>query len=153
MVDRSGSMSGKKIEQAKGALKFVLNNLRRGDLFNIVAYDSEIESFRPELEKYNDQTRKAAIGFVEGIEARLMTIDQVDRAFLAEARGKRARRLEASLPRRHLIQLVGLVLLGGRSLGGGYLVHVDFAWVNNLKEGAEVRASRSCAMISASSRP
>ena len=41
VVDRSGSMSGEKIEQAKGALKFVLNNLREGDLFNIVAYDSE----------------------------------------------------------------------------------------------------------------
>ncbi len=69
VVDRSGSMSGQKIEQAKGALKFVLNNLREGDLFNIVAYDTGVESFRPELEKYNDESRKAAIGFVEGIYA------------------------------------------------------------------------------------
>jgi len=69
VVDRSGSMSGKKIEQARGALKHVLNNLRKGDLFNIVAYDSEVESFRPELEKYTDETRKAALGFVEGIYA------------------------------------------------------------------------------------
>jgi Ca-activated chloride channel family protein len=69
VVDRSGSMSGQKIEQAKGALKFVLNNLREGDLFNIVAYDTGVESFRPELEKYNDETRKAALGFVEGIYA------------------------------------------------------------------------------------
>ena len=28
-----------------------------------------MESFRPELEKYNDETRKAAIGFVEGLYA------------------------------------------------------------------------------------
>ena len=69
VVDRSGSMSGKKIEQAKEALKFVLNNLREGDLFNIVAYDSAVESFRPELQKFNDETRKAALGFVEGIYA------------------------------------------------------------------------------------
>jgi Ca-activated chloride channel family protein len=69
VVDRSGSMSGNKIEQAKGALRFVLNNLRDGDLFNIVAYDSEVESFRPELERYNEDTRKAALGFVEGIYA------------------------------------------------------------------------------------
>ncbi|GAG15802.1 unnamed protein product, partial [marine sediment metagenome] len=69
VVDRSGSMSGKKIEQAKGALKFVLNNLRNGDLFNIVAYDSEVESFKPELQKYTDETRKQALGFVEGIYA------------------------------------------------------------------------------------
>ena len=67
VLDRSGSMSGKKIEQAKNALKFVLNNLREGDTFNIVAYDSEVETFRPEMQKYNDETRKAALGFVEGI--------------------------------------------------------------------------------------
>jgi Ca-activated chloride channel family protein len=69
VVDRSGSMSGEKIEQAKGAAKFVLNNLRKGDLFNIVAYDSEIETFRPELQKFNDDTRAAAIGFVDGLYA------------------------------------------------------------------------------------
>ena len=69
VVDRSGSMSGEKIEQAKRRAKFVLNNLREGDLFNIVAYDSEIETFRPELEKFNDETRAAAIGFVDGLYA------------------------------------------------------------------------------------
>ncbi len=69
VVDRSGSMSGEKIEQAKGALKFVLNNLREGDLFNVVAYDTGVESFRPELQRFNDENRKAALGFVEGIYA------------------------------------------------------------------------------------
>jgi Ca-activated chloride channel family protein len=69
VVDRSGSMSGDKIEQAKGAAKFVLNNLQKGDLFNIVAYDSEISTFRPELEKFNDKTRAAALGFVDALYA------------------------------------------------------------------------------------
>jgi len=69
VVDRSGSMSGKKIEQAKEALKFVLNNLRQGDTFNIVAYDSAVEAFKPELQKYDDETRKAALGFVDGLYA------------------------------------------------------------------------------------
>lgn len=67
VVDRSGSMSGKKMEQTKRAVKFVLNNLREGDTFNIVAYDSNIETFRPELEKFNEQNRQAALGFVEGL--------------------------------------------------------------------------------------
>lgn len=67
VVDRSGSMSGKKIEQAREALKFVLNNLREGDLFNIVAYDSNISTFRPELEKFNDARRDEALGFVNGL--------------------------------------------------------------------------------------
>jgi len=69
VVDRSGSMSGKKIEQVKDALKFVLNNLGEEDTFNIVAYDSSVEAFRPELQRYDDKTRKAALGFVEGIYA------------------------------------------------------------------------------------
>jgi len=69
VADRSGSMSGKKMEQAKEALKFVLNNLRQGDTFNIIAYDSSVESFRPELQKYDDETRKAALGFIEGLYA------------------------------------------------------------------------------------
>ncbi len=69
VIDKSGSMTGQKIEQARAALKFVLNNLREGDLFNIVAYDDKIESFRPELQRYDDDTRKAALGFAEGIQA------------------------------------------------------------------------------------
>jgi len=62
-------MSGKKIEQARGALEFVLGNLRKGDLFNIIAYDSAVESFRPELQRYDEKTRDEAQGFIEGIYA------------------------------------------------------------------------------------
>jgi len=69
VLDRSGSMSGKKIEQAREALKSVLNNLREGDLFNIIAYDSSVEAFRPELERYDEKTRLAALGFTEGLYA------------------------------------------------------------------------------------
>ncbi|MCC7086681.1 MAG: VWA domain-containing protein [Pirellulales bacterium] len=67
VVDRSGSMSGEKIEQAKGAAKFVINSLNDGDLFNLIAYDTDIECWRPELEKFNDENRKAALDFVEGL--------------------------------------------------------------------------------------
>ncbi len=69
VVDKSGSMSGKKIEQAKNATKFVLNNLREGDTFNIIAYDDKVESWKPELQTFNEETRKSALGFVEGIYA------------------------------------------------------------------------------------
>ncbi len=85
VLDRSGSMSGKKIEQAKEALKFVLNNLQEGDLFNIVAYDSAIETFRAELERVSDQSRKEALGFVEGLYAGGSTnIDGALRAALGQ---------------------------------------------------------------------
>jgi Ca-activated chloride channel family protein len=69
VLDRSGSMGGKKIEQAKESLRFVLNNLREGDLFNVVAYDTEVESFAEEMQRYNDETRKEALGFVDDLSA------------------------------------------------------------------------------------
>lgn len=69
VVDRSGSMSGEKIEQAKGALRFVLNNMREGDTFNIVAYDTKVESFRPELQKVSDESRAAALAYVDSLYA------------------------------------------------------------------------------------
>ncbi|ADB15096.1 von Willebrand factor type A [Pirellula staleyi DSM 6068] len=69
VVDRSGSMQGKKIEQAREAMRYVLNNLHEGDTFNIVAYDSTVESFKPELQKFDDATRKSALAYVDGLYA------------------------------------------------------------------------------------
>jgi len=67
VLDRSGSMAGKKIEQARGALKSVLNNLRDDDLFNIVVYDDRVETFKPELQRYDSDAREAASRFVDNI--------------------------------------------------------------------------------------
>ncbi|RMF86551.1 MAG: VWA domain-containing protein, partial [Planctomycetota bacterium] len=69
VVDKSGSMSGKKIEQVKEALRFVLDNLEEGDLFNIVAYDSNVETFEPELQAFTPKTRRKATAFVDGLYA------------------------------------------------------------------------------------
>ncbi|MGI6415917.1 MAG: VIT and vWA domain-containing protein [Thermoguttaceae bacterium] len=85
VVDRSGSMSGVKIEQARGALASVLGNLRKGDLFNVIAYDSAVESFRPELQRYDEKTRAEALGFVEGVYAGGSTnIDEALRTALGQ---------------------------------------------------------------------
>ncbi len=67
VIDRSGSMAGKKIEQARRTLKSVLNNLRDDDLFNVVAYDDRVESFKPELQRYGSQSREEAQRFVDNI--------------------------------------------------------------------------------------
>ncbi len=90
VLDRSGSMSGQKIEQVRSAMKFVLNNLHAGDLFNIVAYDGEVQAFRPELQRYNDATRRDALGFVEGLFAGGSTnIDAALRAALGQLQDSR----------------------------------------------------------------
>jgi Ca-activated chloride channel family protein len=67
VLDRSGSMAGKKIEQARKALKWVLNNLREDDLFNIVVYDDRVESYKPELERYSSRSREEAERYVDNI--------------------------------------------------------------------------------------
>jgi Ca-activated chloride channel family protein len=67
VLDRSGSMSGKKIEQAKASLAFVLQNLREDDLFNIIVYDDRVETFKPELQRYNSDSRKEALRYVENL--------------------------------------------------------------------------------------
>jgi Ca-activated chloride channel family protein len=69
VVDRSGSMTGQKFEQARGALKFLLQQLKPEDNFNLVVYDSAVESFRPELQRADEATIKAATGFVDGLYA------------------------------------------------------------------------------------
>ncbi len=69
VVDKSGSMGGKKIEQAKEALKFLINQLQPGDTFNIVAYDSNVEAFRPEMQRVDATTTTAALTFADGIYA------------------------------------------------------------------------------------
>ncbi|HEY3836429.1 MAG TPA: VIT domain-containing protein, partial [Bryobacteraceae bacterium] len=69
LCDRSGSMSGKKIEQVKSALQFLLRQLAPVDTFNIVAYDSEVEAFRPELQRADTQSIQAALSWVDGISA------------------------------------------------------------------------------------
>ncbi len=73
VVDQSGSMSGGKIEQAREAAKFVINNLRQNDLFNLISYDSEVKLMSPELLKFSSDSRQQAIGFVNSIHAGGMT--------------------------------------------------------------------------------
>jgi len=45
VFDHSGSMSGKKLAQAKEALRYVLDNLNERDRFNVVAYSDSVEAF------------------------------------------------------------------------------------------------------------
>lgn len=67
VLDRSGSMAGKKIKQAREALKSVLNNLHDDDLFNIVVYDDRVETYKPELQRYGTESRESAARFIDNI--------------------------------------------------------------------------------------
>ncbi len=69
VVDRSGSMTGKKIDQAREAAKFVLDNLNDNDLFNVIAYDSAVNAFEIEMQRYDKEGHSKAIGFINSINA------------------------------------------------------------------------------------
>ena len=85
VLDRSGSMAGKKIEQAKNALRFVLDNLHEDGTFNIIAYDDRVESFRPELQRFDSRTRADAANFVDNIrEGGSTNIDEALKAAMAQ---------------------------------------------------------------------
>lgn len=49
IFDKSGSMDGQKIEQAKGALKFVLGRLNPADRFNLIYYSDNVTEHFPQL--------------------------------------------------------------------------------------------------------
>src|SRR5690606_30955941 len=47
VVDTSGSMQGKKLEQAKAALRAFLASLRPQDVFQVVTFASAVQTFFP----------------------------------------------------------------------------------------------------------
>lgn len=69
VMDRSGSMQGKKIEQAKGALKFALGKLRPQDSFNVLTFSDRVEKFAPEAVAATPDNLKRAEAFVDDIVA------------------------------------------------------------------------------------
>lgn len=69
LVDVSGSMKGKKIEQARNALRYWIENLNPGDRFNLVAFSSGTHPFSQEWAVSGDD-RKAALQFIDDLQAR-----------------------------------------------------------------------------------
>jgi Mg-chelatase subunit ChlD len=69
VFDTSGSMSGKKIEQAKEALRFALDRLNPRDRFNVIRFHSEVEPFRKTLVDATPAAVRAAREFVGQIQA------------------------------------------------------------------------------------
>ncbi|MFM8221176.1 MAG: VWA domain-containing protein, partial [Planctomycetaceae bacterium] len=69
VVDKSGSMSGAKMEQARDGLRFLVRQLRPLDTFNIIAYESRVTLFRPELQVGDAASQEAALQWIDGLYA------------------------------------------------------------------------------------
>ena len=94
VLDRSGSMSGRKVEQAKAALRYCVQNLNEGDRFNLIVFNEDITSLADRLsrgeewfggERWRDSAamshklidvkdgREKAFAFIDDIDGRGMT--------------------------------------------------------------------------------
>jgi Ca-activated chloride channel family protein len=73
VLDRSGSMSGDKIEQAKEALKFVLQNLNPEDRFAVISFADVNEALQTELTPVSSDAVAAAVAWASQIDAGGMT--------------------------------------------------------------------------------
>jgi Ca-activated chloride channel family protein len=69
VLDVSGSMAGKKLEQAKRALRFCVANLNAGDRFDIVRFSTEAEALFGKPAAADDASRKKAEKFIDILKA------------------------------------------------------------------------------------
>ncbi|ONM25258.1 inter-alpha-trypsin inhibitor heavy chain-related [Zea mays] len=60
VVDTSGSMQGKPLENVKHAVSTALSELVQGDYFNIITFNDELHSFSSCLEQVNDKAIASA---------------------------------------------------------------------------------------------
>jgi Ca-activated chloride channel family protein len=67
VLDTSGSMAGKKLEQAKKALQFCVENLNDGDRFEIIRFSTEVEPLFDKLVAASEQNRAKADDFIRAL--------------------------------------------------------------------------------------
>ena len=69
VFDSSGSMRGKKIEQAKEAMKFCVESLNDEDRFEIIRFSTEAESVFGKMVEAGQKNRKKASKFIDSVRA------------------------------------------------------------------------------------
>ena len=67
MLDTSGSMAGAKLEQAKKALAFCVENLNESDRFEVLRFSTEVEPLFNELRDAKQENRRSAQKFIESL--------------------------------------------------------------------------------------
>ena len=70
VLDRSGSMGGEPMTEARTALRLCLRQLREGDVFNILAFDTTVERFAPKPVPFTARTLADADAFIDAVDAR-----------------------------------------------------------------------------------
>ncbi|XP_049682348.1 inter-alpha-trypsin inhibitor heavy chain H4 [Accipiter gentilis] len=69
LIDRSGSMAGRKIEQTRAALLKILQDLRPEDHFSFITFNSKVAEWRSSLLQATAENMANAAGFVQTLSA------------------------------------------------------------------------------------
>lgn len=67
IIDRSGSMSGDKIVQARDAASYIVNNLNEGDYFNIVDFASNVSDLFEDHVAFDYSSQATALDYISGM--------------------------------------------------------------------------------------
>jgi Ca-activated chloride channel family protein len=70
VIDRSGSMGGEPISQARRAIEACMGALSQDDEFALIAFDNQVDCFRDTLTKATASDRAAASAFLQTVNAR-----------------------------------------------------------------------------------
>jgi Ca-activated chloride channel family protein len=65
VIDRSGSMSGEKIRNAKKAAKHIVDNLNQGDFLSIIIYDQNVTTLHHQASVRNKESIKRKIDGIQ----------------------------------------------------------------------------------------
>src|SRR5215510_4340805 len=65
VIDRSGSMSGQPLEEAKRAAEFVLDGLQTTDRLSVVAYDDRVETVVSSVRMHDKESVRLAIRAID----------------------------------------------------------------------------------------
>ncbi|NWI08745.1 ITIH4 inhibitor, partial [Crypturellus soui] len=69
VIDRSGSMAGRKIEQTRDALLKILQDLRAEDHFSFITFNSKVSEWRSSLLEASSENVASAAAFVQTLSA------------------------------------------------------------------------------------
>ncbi|XP_039468176.1 inter-alpha-trypsin inhibitor heavy chain H3-like [Oreochromis aureus] len=94
VIDQSGSMHGRKIEQTRIALVHILNDLAEDDHFGLITFDDRISYWKRELVQANSKNLESAKNFARNIQDRGST--DINEAVLQGARMLNAHNREGS---------------------------------------------------------
>ncbi|KAM9859341.1 inter-alpha-trypsin inhibitor heavy chain H3-like [Aulostomus maculatus] len=94
VIDQSGSMRGRKMEQTQIALLHILNDLAEEDFFGLLTFDSSIVRWKRELVQANQENLESAKTFARNIVSRGAT--DINAAVLEGARMLNAQPREGS---------------------------------------------------------